>query len=703
MNKKDVANLLNNTKDKAKNVTIKVANSVVDTAEKTKAKVVDVANKAVDDIKAKKFEKSNEYQTSMLEAKSSLIETFAMNFIDLLGDSPVELTKSKAQKIKKVFPMPKEQTILWADAEFDLRPSGIVCTEKGVFVKSDTSIFVSKKSKKKDTDNNQQTLLFFYSWDDFEPSWFASEDKNDNKALLISDKCTGKFVEVCKSISVEVSSDKLVADFGIEEDVVDEFSVNVAPATVAGMMSSESSVFVADKSSVNTTSGHGEMAEEAITILDKLCGLDAKVVGRDNKKDGPDRLIGDTGFIQTKYYNSAKGSLEACFKPNGGEYRYINEITGKPMQLEVPKDQYETVLKGFRKKIEQGKVPGVTDPKDAELYVRKGRLTYNQAVKLTKPGTIESLSYDALTGVVTCSCAFGITFVATVFLTWKKTNNLSEAVHTGVSAGIQVFGVSFLQHIVVSQVARTGVAKLLIVPSQAVVSKLGYSTSAFIVNGLRALSGKTAIHGIAATNQLAKILRTNVLTSAITFAAFSIPETYNLVSNKISSSQYLKNITVLAGSMIGGGGGALAAGIAAAKVAGAAGTAVSPGVGTVVGLAGGLVGGAVVAKATDTIGDILHEDDSEIIGRLFNVYVSCLASEYLLDEKEIELLVSKLDKTPQKNFKKLFQDILVSENQEQTIRGFLEPHFDSIVNDRKKFELPSEVQIVSIITEEVDE
>lgn len=217
------------------------------------------------------------------------------------------------------------------------------------------------------------------------------------------------------------------------------------------------------------------------------------------------------------------------------------------------------------------------------------------------------------------------------------------------------------------------------------------------------LSGKTAIHGIAATNQLAKILRTNVLTSAITFAAFSIPETYNLVSSKISTSQYLKNITVLAGSMIGGGGGALAAGIAAAKVAGATGTAVSPGVGTVVGLAGGLVGGAVVAKATDVIGDILHEDDSEIIGRLFNAYVSCLASEYLLDEKEIEILVSGLDKTPQKNFKKLFQEILVSENQEQTIREFLEPHFDSIVIDREKFELPSEVQIVSIITEGVDE
>ena len=45
------------------------------------------------------------------------------------------------------------------------------------------------------------------------------------------------------------------------------------------------------------------MAEEAITLIDKFYGLDAKVVGRDNAKDGADRVIGDI-FIQTKYYKS---------------------------------------------------------------------------------------------------------------------------------------------------------------------------------------------------------------------------------------------------------------------------------------------------------------------------------------------------------------------------------------------------------------
>src|SRR5699024_6541236 len=121
-------------------------------------------------------------------------------------------------------------------------------------------------------------------------------------------------------------------------------------------------------------------------------------------------------------------------------YRYIKD--GKPMQLEVPKDQYQKVLDGFRRKIEKGKVPGVTDPNEAANIVRKGRLTYQQAVNLTKPGTIESLSYDAFTGAVTCSCALGITFVVTVFLTWRKTGDIKQAIQAGASAGLQVFGIS---------------------------------------------------------------------------------------------------------------------------------------------------------------------------------------------------------------------------------------------------------------------
>lgn len=57
------------------------------------------------------------------------------------------------------------------------------------------------------------------------------------------------------------------------------------------------------------------------------------------------------------------------------------------------------------------------------------------------------------------------------------------------------------------------------------------------------------------------------------------------------------------------------------------------------------------------MGDILHENDVETYGRLFNAYVSYLVSEYLLAESEMDSLIEGLNKIEQKAFKKLFEDI----------------------------------------------
>lgn len=222
------------------------------------------------------------------------------------------------------------------------------------------------------------------------------------------------------------------------------------------------------------------------------------------------------------------------------------------MQLEAPKDQYQQVLRGFEKKISQGKIPGVSDPKDAEKIVRKGKPTYDQAVNLTKPRTVESVAYDAATGAVTCSCAFGLSFLATTFMAYRETRDITGAVQAGIAAGVQVFGLSFAQHMVVSQLSRAGLSNALMAPSQAVVGKLGFKASATIVNGLRALTGKTAISGAAASKQLAKMLRGNAVSAAVTLAVFSVPETYKLFQGKASGAQYAQNMACLATSIAGG-------------------------------------------------------------------------------------------------------------------------------------------------------
>ena len=276
---------------------------------------------------------------------------------------------------------------------------------------------------------------------------------------------------------------------------------------------------------------------------------------------------------------------------------------------------------------------------------------------------------------------------------------LTQAIQAGASAGLQVFGISFIQHMIVSQVARTGLANSLLVPSQYVVGKLGYQASATIVNGIRALSGKGAIYGAAVSKHLAKILRSNAITSVLSFAVFSIPETYNVASRKISGAQYAKNMSVLAGSIAAGAGGAIAAGVVAAKVAGAAGTAVAPGVGTVVGIAGGFVGGAVGAKVVKVAGDILHEDDVETFGRMFNAYVSLMIGEYLLDEGEIDSMISRLNEVKQKEFKTLFENLQKSSEQECVVRDFLNPHFEAVIAKRTPFLLPTPENIIDAMAE----
>lgn len=645
-------------------------------------------------------QKEDERIHSAEVAKESLQETTAQTVLQALGPSPVDLNYKICDKAKTLFPIPREQQILWMDAEFDLRPSGIVSTDQGIFIKTDESIMPSGEDAEK-------SKLIYVKWDSFDPTWFIA-NSDENMAWKVNPECRGTFIETCQRLAPEeepVETRLLEAEeqYGTTE-VVDtahatgpsqgtNASINMAANTIL----SEEAVLAQNHAHV---AGHGEMAEEAINKLDRLHGLDAVITGRDNAKNGADRVV-DGMRIQTKYYKTAQGSIDAAFDPQSHMYRYMAD--GSPMQLEVPKDQYETILHKFEKKIADGKVPGVTDPKEAQNIVRKGRLTYQQAVNLTKPGTIESLAYDAATGIVVCTCAFGISFLSAAYSAYREKRDINASIQAGVVAGAEVFGLTFIQHMLTNQLARTGLSHVLITPTQHLTANIiGYRGSATIVNGIRALTGKQAIHGAAASKHLAKIMRNNVITSAISFAVFSIPDTMRMADKKISTAQYTKNMVMLASSMLGAAAGSVGAGIAAAKVASAAGTAVTPGVGTVIGFAGGMVGGVVGSMAIKGAADIFYEDDAVRIGRFFNAMISCLCSEYLLSGSEIDELIEGLNQTSSEDMKNLIMEVVKSEQQEQTIRDFLQPRFEEITAKREHFVLPSTLQIDAALNEIVD-
>ena len=143
--------------------------------------------------------------------------------------------------------------------------------------------------------------------------------------------------------------------------------------------------------------GRGFAAERGNNLIDCVKGLNASVVGDDNAANGPDRKIinrdGSITWIQDKYYPYASQSVNAAFN-DAGQYRYLDG-NGKPMQLEVPADQYDNAVQMMRDKIQNGQVPGISDPDEAVNLIRKGNLTYEQAGNIAKAGTVDSLKYDA--------------------------------------------------------------------------------------------------------------------------------------------------------------------------------------------------------------------------------------------------------------------------------------------------------------------
>ena len=366
----------------ASGMAVAASAAVVDTAATAGAAIAGVASGAkavLDEKEAERLDAEKaEYTPKMQEALRAIEGTRAQGLLGSFQDSPLPLTEANAAKVKSTFPIPREQTVIWADAEFDLRPSGIAMTEKGVYIKADADAFAVPGKEKR------QSRLFYFEWAYFEPGSFAS-DGEGNLALTVDEACRGQFVSRCQALR-DLEDDR-AADIDSELATADDTAVKAAAVAAAATINSNGEVFIEQRAAVNNPAGHGELAEEANNIIDRLQGHQAEILGRDNAKNGPDRSV-DGVLIQTKYYKTARGSLEACFDPSSHQYRYLAK-DGTPMQLEVPKDQYEQVLRGFEKKISQGKVPGVSDPRDAEKIVRKGKLTYDQEVNLAKQGTAD--------------------------------------------------------------------------------------------------------------------------------------------------------------------------------------------------------------------------------------------------------------------------------------------------------------------------
>lgn len=625
--------------------------TVFTVSSKTKEVLVKTRNYVQTSIENSKKQKEIKYQNEVDEyngflesQKSSLTSDTALYFLNNLDKSPTELTEKKAGKIKQTFPIPYEQIIFWSIyIKETTRVGGLVITDKGIFIKSIVNVFEEKTLNK---EKRKISQLLYYPWDYFDIDTILNE-ANEDVLKSFGEQNVRSFIATCEKCD-QVRQDRKIGQIKYYSRS-EQVSMGET-AVVSGTLLKGKLKFTRDNGYANNpNAGFGLFAEQANNMADIAHFKNAKVVGGDNAKNGPDRLVNGVRY-QTKYYKTGARSVGATFDNGGtGNYRYYNP-DGTPMKLEVPKGQYESAVKTFKNKIAQGKVPGVTDPNEAENIIVEGHYTIEQTINMAKAGTIESLAYDIKTGSVVSSCIFGISFLIDSYICYKKTKDKKEALISGLCAGGKAGALALATHVLVSQLSRTDIF-------------LRFMTK--------------------------NIIKSGIANGAIGFIVFSIPETISFALKRISKAQYATNLAVLSASIIGGTAGAYAGGAIGTTIGAAAGAgagsvplAIAGGTGGVV---GGIAAGAAAGISTSKIIDIFFEGDDKRLARLFNAISFLMFIEYLLNESEIDLFIEKMNKTSDRQFKKLFGDILSSKNQEQTIRNFLIPYFDEIVKNREKY------------------
>lgn len=430
----------------------------------------------------------------------------------------------------------------------------------------------------------------------------------------------------------------------------------------------------------NSQQGHGFAAEQGNDLWDRMIGNDAQILGDDNAKNGADRLVNGK-LIQTKYCQNARASIDAGFK--NGQYRYL-DTKGNPMQLEVPSDQYEEAIKIMAKKIEDGKVPNCNNPSKAKDLVRKGNITLEQATNLAKAGTIESLAFDAINGAVIGTSAAGISATITFARALWNGEELNSAIDNAVFIGIQAGGSAFIISLVSAQLTKTNLNTLLLEPSIELVKAL---PSVVRTNLLATMRNGAPIFGAAASNNLSKLLRGNLIVSAVTTLVLSSQDILNFVTGKISGKQLFKEVTTIVSGVVGTTVGATGT----TALAGALGVSLGPIGAAVTSIVGGIIGGGMSTAVSRNILDRFIEDDAIELVRIINKQFSILAFDYLLSEEEIELSLEVLRGCL---IQSKLLEMFAAKNRELFADELILKCINSVIIWRTKVRVPSQSQFV---------
>ncbi|MCZ9839387.1 hypothetical protein OFR22_08610 [Brachyspira hyodysenteriae] len=512
-----------------------------------------------------------------------------------------------------------------------------------------------------------------------------------------SDMC-----EETEDLCYKISYEKDFVEKPVGEAISDYGSVGVA-----GVASGQQYLYNFEPLS-NKKTGHGFMAERLNTLADRADGKKAYVIGGDKVSGGPDRLINDNTYVQTKYCRTYRDSINAFFDKNGN-YIYTNGDNSIIQIMEVPKDQgeagrnylFDKLLSGEYKingKDMSGKPEEVN--KFLNEYYKPGKYTLEQTKNIMKFGNIDSLRYDAEIGAVVALYSGGISFAINIAIIYWRTKDIKLAIKSSAIISAKNAGMAFGTFIIASQLQKIDQVNKFITQSininfnnNSIGNSIGYLADSR--SHIQNLEKPGASLQISNNNKANSGIRGAAVTAAVTIAITSSIEIIKMARGRISSMQCIKNIVVSASGITGGTIGGLIGGALLAPI---------PIVGPLVGsFVGGAVGGMVASKVAKTVMDEFIVDDSIRMMEIVTRHLEYLAKNFLLSDEEMKLLTNEVDMLITQNGKFL-EEVFAAASRRAFVNSKLKPIVVRITkNTRTK--VPSgaleESNIIDVIAEEV--
>ncbi|BAK15118.1 Mu-like prophage protein [Solibacillus silvestris StLB046] len=378
--------------------------------------------------------------------------------------------------------------------------------------------------------------------------------------------------------------------------------------------------------------------------------------------------------------NNRRQIVHNVYCPNINDAIAICEIELKQLDqeqsnyLEVPFEQYHEIHAHFN---------------NSDI-IKQGAFTYEQVRHILDAGNIHNLVIDERGCIDFKKEIIGMsTAISFAQSKWNGAER-STAVENAVLTGLTVIGEPFAEEIIEKQIDNLNIVDHIEL-DEGIASAVKKNGAKAVVKRMASTATKKAMYSSVIAKKAITLLNANVVTGAIVTGVMSSVDIIRAIKNQMSPAQLFKNISKTAASVAGS--------IIGLIVGGGIGLSIPNVSTTVISLIGGIIGLIIGSILTTTLVkkvlDLFIKDDAVKMLEIFNEELINLVEQYLLNEKELQLVLS--DFNEMYNMQEEFRKMYATEDRVAYARTMIEKELNRIVRLRMYLQVPTNEELYEAI------